>query len=644
MPRVVRAKLAGFAKSKVERFLYSPSGARFPKPVRPVHSLGIFHSSVNSDSFSSSFADRFGEDAIALRFQGGLAVDRIVDILGTGPVDLKTKGPNYWNEDFKSGREWDPRSFYTSIRSMGNSKSDIKVPWELSRCQHFIPLAQSYVLTRDERYAEAYFAQIQSWICGNPPKFGVNWRCSMDIALRAVNWLAAWDIFKNSPSMTDFFKKNFSPILWEHGRHIRDHLEWGAEVSTNHYLADLLGLFALGLALDEREWIEFAQSELAVELFHQTYEDGFGYEGSTAYQRLDLEIYFTYALLCSRNAARVRSLGAVFVERLAAMFEVVTNLSAADGTIPFIGDNDSGRVLSFLKREDNDMRYLPGIGSLLLEEPALKINEWASASDAAWLFGMEGMDRLLALKGRSVHQIKSKLNAKSGMLTICGANDLLVFCAAPNGTGGVGNHTHNDKLSFCLWVNGEWFFVDPGSGVYTSNPALRNSLRSTRAHNTVVVDSQEQNRIEPASLFTLHDDVSMLVDERTLEAVVEAAHTGYRRIGITHRRRIERVSPLKWQITDRLEGDGDRTFEWNFHFAPGLHVIAEGSAVRINGKNGFVNLIPSLTTLHAEIVPDVFSPRYGVTVESSAARYLVAVRAPFEVKFEIVYNPIISGK
>ena len=37
----------------------------------------------------------------------------------------------------------------------------------------------------------------------------------------------------------------------------------------------------------------------------------------------------------------------------------------------------------------------------------------------------------------------------------------------PNGCRGKGSHTHNDKLSFILRVNGEELFGDSGTGVYT---------------------------------------------------------------------------------------------------------------------------------------------------------------------------------
>ncbi len=57
---------------------------------------------------------------------------------GSGPTDL---GPRIdWLADFKTGRRW-PLDHITRIRLAYGDGSDIKVPWELSRCQH-LPAAR----------------------------------------------------------------------------------------------------------------------------------------------------------------------------------------------------------------------------------------------------------------------------------------------------------------------------------------------------------------------------------------------------------------------------------------------------------------------------------------------------------------------
>ncbi len=55
-------------------------------------------------------------------------------------------------------------------------------------------------------------------------------------------------------------------------------------------------------------------------------------------------------------------------------------------------------------------------------------------------------------------------------------------------------HTHNDKLSVELTINGKNILFNPGTYVYSANPEMRYAFRSVCAHNTISVNNQEQNR------------------------------------------------------------------------------------------------------------------------------------------------------
>lgn len=57
-------------------------------------------------------------------------------------------------------------------------------------------------------------------------------------------------------------------------------------------------------------------------------------------------------------------------------------------------------------------------------------------------------------------------------------------------------HTHNDKLSIELMVDGNYITRDPGGYVYTAAPEIRDLFRSTAAHNTIFVSGVEQNKFD----------------------------------------------------------------------------------------------------------------------------------------------------
>ena len=637
LPRLAVSRAAHWVHSSLERWLYTVKGPRFQKTPQSLQSIGLFHPDPLSTGFSSRFRSENTAEADSIVKRADQAVEQVFDLLGSGPMDLKRIGENFWHTDFKSGHRWNPHTFFTDIpHDAPVPGTDIKVPWGLSRCQHFVTLAQASCLTGDIKYVQAFSTQLESWIRSNPPKYGVNWVCSMDVALRACNWLAAWDIFQHSPGLEKAFRDRFSLSLWEHGSHIYHHLEWGGDVSTNHYLSNLLGLVYIGLALDQKKWIAFAQDEFSKEIFRQTYDDGFDYEGSTSYHRLALEIFFFYALLCQRNEGRVRALGSVFLERLGLMFEAVLQLSASDGTVPSIGDNDSGRVHVFFDRDDNDMAYLSGLGAVLLDVPSLKIQDWSMPSELPWLFGLDGSNRYRRMRGLLAKTVPSKKPSQSGLLTLRGPSDFLVFSAAPNGTRGVGGHTHNDKLSFCLWMNGEWFLIDPGTGVYTPDPELRNRLRSTRAHNTVAIDGKEQNTIRPESLFALADEAFVSVDHWERDRCIRARHTGYRQLrpAAIHHREIRRESdPLRWVITDNFEGTGSRTLQWTFVMGPGIEVSEQNPGTwQLVGQRGRLKLAIDAGGARAQRVPGIWSPCYGIVKETARLEVTTQAALPCRVK------------
>ncbi|MBV9079822.1 MAG: hypothetical protein JO102_01745, partial [Elusimicrobia bacterium] len=215
IPRVVVNRLAASARSAKERFFYRPEGPRRSAPARSIRRLGILHADARAAGFGGRFRQQFPEDAEQILAEADRATRLVVDVLGSGPVDLEafrqrsdlrlypgTTGaaPSEialasripWHFDFKAGVAWPPATFFSDV-AWGAAGVDIKVPWELSRCQHFVTLGQAYAITRDERFARAFSEQLEDWIRANPPKYGVNWACAMDVALRAANWLFAWD-------------------------------------------------------------------------------------------------------------------------------------------------------------------------------------------------------------------------------------------------------------------------------------------------------------------------------------------------------------------------------------------------------------------------------------------------------------------
>jgi len=441
----------------------------------------------------------------------------IFDLLGSGPVYLGEKID--WHMDFKVGHHWNPRTYYKRIRPAPYPGGyDIKVPWELSRCQHFARLGQAYWITENEKYAQEFVSQVEDWIASNPWPWGVNWACTMDVAIRVVNWLWGYYFFKDSPTLHDEFRLAFFKSLLVHGRHIWRNLENQGDFTGNHYIADLVGLIYLGMLCPEfkeaRRWREFGLQELEKEMFKQVYPDGVDFEASTSYHRLVTEMFLSATILAQLNGYKFSQ---PFMERLEKMVEFVMYLTKPDGTAPLIGDNDNGR-LHRLKawdppvREWVDFRYLLAIGAVLFEREDFAQAAGDQWEEAVWLLGKDAIEfrRSVRNKHSSLLRLNSRGFEDAGIYIMRDDDLYMVVDAGLIGQDSHGGHAHNDALSFEFYVNGVSWIVDPGTYVYTMDYEARDLFRSTIYHNTPVVilpRALEQNRSDPRVPFSLCPDV-----------------------------------------------------------------------------------------------------------------------------------------
>ena len=67
---------------------------------------------------------------------------------------------------------------------------DKKITWELNRHQYFMKLGQAYADWRRALCA-TFVNHLESWMDANPPKLGINWASSLEVAFRSMSWLWA---------------------------------------------------------------------------------------------------------------------------------------------------------------------------------------------------------------------------------------------------------------------------------------------------------------------------------------------------------------------------------------------------------------------------------------------------------------------
>lgn len=227
----------------------------------------------------------------------------------------KIISPSYesidWQQDFKSGYRWKSDTYYKDIEPGLVRGTDIKVPWELSRMHHLVFYACAYHDTpvgEKEKYVQEFQDEILDFIAQNPPRFGVCWRCTMDVGIRIANWLMAYDLFLSFGAVfSEEFEAVFARSVYDHANHIINNLEYAVDFTTNHYLSDIGGLLfaALHLASEPQTdaWLAFALQELISEMEREFHEDGTNIEASVSYHCLSTEIMLHCACLCQHISA-----------------------------------------------------------------------------------------------------------------------------------------------------------------------------------------------------------------------------------------------------------------------------------------------------------------------------------------------------
>lgn len=518
-------------------------------------------------------------------------------------------------------KEWD-------LYAMRPENADIKYPWELARCQHWPALGQAWLLSGDERFAREIRDQLDDFREANPVGIGVNWTCTMDVAIRALNWALALDMM-DALKRGDEFGERAVQALFEHGHFIYNNLENHYEVTSNHFLSNVVGLFYLSFLFSSleagRTWQAFCREALEKEIVAQVLDDGADYESSVPYHRLVTELFLGAARLAELSGA---PLSENCNARLEKMVEFLAGVLRPDGLMPQVGDADDGRlhILSRYGRwQPQDPRHLFGPAARYFDRP-----DWSSLGgpdgvwEAIWWGYAFDEDELRSSRGyEGTPADNIRLYPHAGLAVAREKGNYLLVTNGIVGTKGFGNHKHNDQLGFEYFCQGVPLFVDPGSYVYTSDFAARNRYRSVKAHNTLCIDDTEQNEMREEWIFRLFETshaehLSFEVSEGQIEYA--GRHSGYQRLPQKVRHRRTTTLCRKGDgllVVDELEGNGKCSLEWNFHCAPGVEVFSrgQGAVLLAVGERRFELLMSEQMDITKK--EDRYSSSYGVECPSS---------------------------
>lgn len=566
----------------------------------------------------------------AARSQLVAAAERIMgghyDLLGYEDLDFGV--PVDWHFDPTTGRHA-PQQHWSRIPYLDAAiVGDHKVIWEINRHQHFVVLGRAFRVTGDARYAQRFTEQLESWMDANPPKDGVNWASSLEVAYRAISWIWGMELFRESLAFSPALLQRALKFLYLHGRHLERYLSTYFSPNT-HLTGEALGLFYLGSMLPElrraSHWRALGWSILETQLPRQVFADGVYFEQATYYHRYTVDIYLHALILAEALGFAVP---AAMVERLALAASHLADLTRPDGTIPVIGDDDGGQLMRLEQRRLTDVRATLVASGVVLRRAELASVAGVVTEEVLWLLGPEGVRTATGQLAADPPAHLSTLAATGGYAIMrdgwrARANHTVIDCG-PLGSGNSG-HAHSDALSIEITVEGCPAFVDPGTYTYTGSQLDRDWFRHSAAHNTVTVDGQSASAM--AGPFSWAHRADARVDRWWSGAITDwfaGRHSGFSRLidPAEHRRGVMFVRGQYWVIIDSVLGKGSHEVIAHYH-------LAEGAGVRSLSANSAEIEVPcgsKRKRLFFKALGDVVTLDWGEDWVSSA--YGRRTRAP----------------
>lgn len=383
----------------------------------------------------------------------------------------------FWLSDYVTGYAY--AMTYHSIARDANridNQTDIKRIWEIARMQYLLAPSLQYWLSKDEVYARVVVRHIEAFLAVSPYDYGPLWQPSMEVGIRLTNMILAFCFIADSESCTREFVEKFRLSAAQHVEHLRRFPENLGGLSSNHHLGSLMGRISYSMLIDENGSERFANlmSELKSEARKQILWFGADYEGSTSYHRLVGEMLsLSFAMLALRGCLADEDA----CERMAKAVVYSRMVSYAADKQFQIGDNDSGRAIQLIPDRPNSTRAFRGLALA-----ALRLNRYARLDELE-----KSLNNCMLLTD------KIAVVRKEYTCLAFTAFDCLEY--------GMGDHCHNDLLSFVFSVGGNAIVVDPGTGSYTGNPKLRNDLRSIHSHSSVSINGLEQRELVHDRIF-----------------------------------------------------------------------------------------------------------------------------------------------
>lgn len=448
-----------------------------------------------------------------------------VRLFGGPPVPLQLAPP-------RADRHW---THYEG-RPASWGVEDIKFIWEPARFGWAYTLGRAYHATGDERYPQRFWELFEIFCEANPPNQGPNWSSGQEAALRLMALLFARCAFASSPHTTTARLSRLGGAVAAHAARIKPTLSYARAQNNNHRISEALGLLAAGWALpqhpDASGWRAAGWREINHALQDQIELDGTYTQHSVNYHRLMLHAALQAALFGLEFPQETR-------EKLsAAALWLCAQIDPLSGHAPNLGSNDGANILPLAQTGFSDHRpAAQAAARAFLGGPLFSPGPWDEAG--LWL-------------GQNVdpQPLRPQMPVSPGVHRLPGGSGNTESWATIRAVHFRGRPSHADQLHVDLWWQGKNVAMDAGTFRYTAATPWDNSLARTLVHNTVEINGLDQ-MVRAGRFLWLYWAQAEL--QRAAGGALCAQHSGYRALGVLHRRTLRQVNAVRWEVVDILE-------------------------------------------------------------------------------------------
>jgi len=424
---------------------------------------------------------------------------------------------------------------------------------------------------------------LDDWVANNPPGSEPAWE-PYTASLRIVNWCRFL-----SPLPIDCVKPAWLASLYQQARWLEANLE--LHILANHYFENIKALLFAGSFFNDKNaarWLKKFQRELIEQLHEQTLADGGHYERSPQYHCILLEDYLDLFVLVAKNPElfTLQTYNELSTAIRAAL-GVLIALQTPDDDIPLFNDSASGAAAR--------------PSEIILRAKQLGLDPTQTEPKPV---------EIIDLPDTGLYGSKTK---QDYFLIDCGA-------IGPNYQPG---HTHCDFLSYVLMADNQWLVVDSGVSEYEPGE-MRRYVRSTAAHNTVIVNGQEQSEVWGEFRVGRRATRIQATMQRSAQGIdFHGSYRGFPSIngGITHRRRamikITDNRIVQLDIADDLEGDGLFSTQSLVHFHPALHVTIDRNVANIFLNAQLIAQVAAIDTATLRLEQGWYCPEFGLKQPNS---------------------------